>query len=88
MVHAAKGDYMAGVRMQGLSVPGVVARGFFPGALSHVSRRVSFFLGSLVVPGGGAGWPGIGYLAWRAAAERDMPVLLGSALVMAAVLAT
>ena len=24
------------------------------------------------------GWPGLGYLAWRAAAARDMPVLLGS----------
>jgi peptide/nickel transport system permease protein len=86
MGHAAKGDYMTGVRMLGLSVPGVVARGFIPGALSHVSRRVSFFLGSLVVLEAALGWPGLGYLAWRAAAERDMPVLLGSALVMATAL--
>ncbi len=77
---------MTGVRVQGLSVPGAVARGFVPGALSHLSRRISFLLGSLVVLEAALGWPGIGYLAWRAAGERDMPVLLGAALVMAAAL--
>jgi peptide/nickel transport system permease protein len=86
MVQAGSGEYMTGVRVQGLSVPGVVARGFIPGALSHLSRRISFLLGSLVVLEAALGWPGIGYLAWRAAAERDMPVLLGAALVMAVAL--
>ena len=31
------------------------------------------------------GWPGLGWLAWRAAGERDLPVLLGVALVSALV---
>lgn len=77
---------MAGVRVGGLSVPGVIARGFTPGALSHLARRISFFLGSVVVLEAALGWPGIGYLAWRAAAERDMAVLLGAALIMSVAL--
>lgn len=84
--HSSTGEHITGVRIMGLSVPKVIARGFIPGAASHVARRVSFFLGSLVVVEAALGWPGLGYLAWRAAAERDMPVLLGAALVMAAVL--
>ena len=86
MTHAAAGEHLSGSRMLGLSVPWVMARSFLPGALSHVSRRVSFFLGSVVVLEAALGWPGLGYLAWRAAAERDMPVLLGSTLVMSVAL--
>lgn len=80
---SASGEHITGVRAMGLSLPGVVLRGFLPGALSHLSRRISFLLGSMVVLEAALGWPGLGYLAWRAAAERDMPVLLGAALVMA-----
>jgi peptide/nickel transport system permease protein len=86
LYHASKGDHITGARLLGLSIPVEIARGFIPGALSHLARRVSFFLGSLVVLEAALGWPGIGYLAWRAAAERDMPVLLGSAFVMAVAL--
>jgi peptide/nickel transport system permease protein len=84
--HACSGEHMTGVRVGGLSVPGVIARGFIPGALSHMARRISFFLGSVVVLEAALGWPGIGYLAWRAAAERDMAVLLGAALIMSVAL--
>lgn len=84
LAHSVSGDHILGARMLGLSVVSEVARGFIPGALSHFARRVSFFMGSMVVLEATLGWPGLGYLAWRAAAERDMPVLLGSALVMAA----
>ncbi len=84
--HSSNGEYMTGVRVGGLSVPGVIARGFIPGAVSHMARRVSFFLGSVVVLEAALGWPGIGYLAWRAAAERDMAVLLGAALIMSVAL--
>lgn len=84
--HAGSGEHIAGARVLGLSAKREIARGFIPGALAHLSRRVSFVLGSLVVLEATLGWPGIGYLAWRAASERDMPVLLGSALVMAAAL--
>lgn len=83
--HAARGEHLVGVRLLGLSVPLAVARGFLPGASSHLARRISFVLGSLVVLESALGWPGLGYLAWRAAAERDVPVLLGVALVLAAV---
>lgn len=83
--HASRGEHLVGVRMLGLSVPLAVARGVLPGASSHLARRISFALGSLVVLESAVGWPGLGYLAWRAAAERDVPVLLGVALVLAAV---
>ena len=83
---ALKGEHLTGVRMLGLSLPEVVARDFIPGTLSHISRRISFFLGSLVVVESALGWPGVGYLAWRAAAERDMAVLLGAAFIMSVLL--
>lgn len=81
---AGSGEHLTGARALGLSVPMEIARGFLPGAVSHIARRVSFFMGSMVVLEATLAWPGLGYLAWRAAGERDMPVLLGSALVMAA----
>lgn len=84
--HAATGEHLLGARLLGIPVPREIARGFLPDALSHIARRISFFLGSLVVLEATLGWAGLGYLAWRAAAERDMPVLLGSALVMATAL--
>ncbi|TLM98218.1 ABC transporter permease subunit, partial [bacterium] len=84
--HSATGDHITGVMIMGLSMREVIARGFIPGAVSHISRRISFYFGSLVVLEAALGWPGLGYLAWRAAAERDMPVLLGAALVMAGLL--
>ena len=77
-------DHLIGARLLGLSVPGVVARGFLPGAASHLSGRMGLILSSLVVLESALGWPGLGYLAWRAAAERDLPVLLGVTLVLAA----
>lgn len=83
--HAARGEHLVGVRMLGFSVPLAVVRGVLPGASSHLARRISFALGSLVVLESALGWPGLGYLAWRSAAERDVPVLLGVALVLAAV---
>ncbi|MBI5015763.1 MAG: ABC transporter permease [Deltaproteobacteria bacterium] len=83
--HAGSGEHLVGARLLGLSVAAVVTRGFLPGAVSHLSRRTSFALGSLVVLESVLGWPGLGWLAWRAAAERDLPVLLGVALISALV---
>jgi peptide/nickel transport system permease protein len=82
---ASTGDFLLGVRLLGMSVPRAVARGFLPGAASHVCRRIGFVLGSMVVLESAVGWPGLGYLAWRSAAERDLPVLLAVALVFALV---
>ncbi len=81
---ARSGDHLVGVRMLGLSVGLSVARGFLPGFSAHLARRVGFVLGSLVILESALGWPGLGHLVWRAAAERDLPVLLGAALVLAA----
>lgn len=83
--HAATAEYLVGARMLGLSVPWLIARAFLPGAAAHLARRLSFLLGSLVVLEAALGWPGLGQLAWRAAAERDTPVLLAVALVLALV---
>ena len=62
---------------------GAVLRVALPGITAYLSRRLAFVLGSLVVVESAVGWPGLGYLAWRAASTRDLPVLLGVALVMA-----
>lgn len=86
LTHAGSGEHMVGARLLGIPVHREIARGFLPDALSHIARRISFFLGSMVVLEATLGWTGLGYLAWRAAAERDMPVLLGSALIMATAL--
>jgi peptide/nickel transport system permease protein len=80
---SARGDHLIGARVLGLSVRGTVLRGALPGISAHLSRRLAFALGSLVVVESAVGWPGLGYLAWRAASTRDLPVLLGVALVMA-----
>jgi peptide/nickel transport system permease protein len=82
---AGAGEHLVGARLLGLSIPRVVGRALLPGIASHLSRRASFALGSLVVLESVLGWPGLGWLAWRAAGERDMPVLLGVALVSALV---
>ena len=79
---SARGEYLTGVRLLGFSVPAMVLRGALPGIATHLSRRLAFVLGSLVVVESAMGWPGLGYLAWRAASVRDLPVLLGVALVM------
>lgn len=79
------GEHLVGARLLGLPVAWVVARGALPGIASHLARRVSFALGSAVVLESVLGWPGLGWLAWRAAGERDLPVLLGVALVSALV---
>ena len=80
---ASRGEHLTGVRLLGLSVPGAVLRVALPGITAYLSRRLAFVLGSLVVVESAVGWPGLGYLAWRAASTRDLPVLLGVALVMA-----
>ncbi len=82
---ALRQDHLVGTRVLGLSVAAAVARGFLPALVSHLARRVAFVLGALVVLESALGWPGVGNLAWRAAAERDLPVLLGVALVLALV---
>jgi peptide/nickel transport system permease protein len=82
---AAQGDHLVGARLLGASVPLAVARGMLPGATTHLARRTGFVLGSLVVLESALGWSGLGHLAWRSAAERDLPVLLGVAVVLALV---
>jgi len=82
---ASHAECLTGARLLGLSVPGAVVRLALPGIAAYLSRRLAFVLGSLVVVESAVGWPGLGYLAWRAASTRDLPVLLGVALVMAVV---
>ncbi len=76
-------DYWIGARLLGVPLHRLLLRAALPGLAAYLSRRTAFVLGSTVVLESALGWPGLGYLAWRAAAERDTPVLLGCALVMA-----
>ncbi len=78
-------DYWIGARLLGVALHRLLFRAALPGLAAYLSRRTAFVLGSTVVLESALGWPGLGYLAWRAAAERDTPVLLGCALVMALV---
>lgn len=82
---ASRSDFLVGIRLLSLSVPAAVARTVLPGIASHLAHKSGFVLGSLVVLESALGWPGLGHLAWRAAAERDLPVLLAVALLLAAV---
>ncbi len=78
-------DYWIGARLLGVPLHRLLFRAALPGLAAYLSRRTAFVLGSTVVLESALGWPGLGYLAWRAAAERDTPVLLGCTLVMALV---
>ncbi len=78
-------EHRTGARLLGIPDWEVRVREALPGLAAHLSRRVSFVLGSTVVLEAALGWPGLGYLAWRAAAQRDLPLLLGAAVLMAAV---
>ncbi len=81
--HAA--GYRVGARLLRLPRVAVAVRATVPGVADHLAGRVTFLLGSLVVLESALGWPGLGYLAWRAAAERDLPVLLAVAVLLAVV---
>lgn len=78
-------DYLVGARLLGLPVWATVARALAPRLVGHLAARASLALGSLVVLESALGWPGLGNLAWRAAAARDLPVLLAVALLLAVV---
>lgn len=82
--HALKAEHLVGVKLLGMSMPMAAARGFLPGATAHLSRRIAFALGSLVVLESVLGWHGLGSLAWKAAIARDLPILLGVAIFFAA----
>ena len=84
LARASTEDHLLGIRLLGLSVPRAIVWGFLPGGAAQVSRRIGFVLGSIVVLESALGWPGLGHLAWRSAAERDLPILLGVALILAA----
>ncbi|GAB4254962.1 ABC transporter permease subunit [Deferrisoma sp.] len=82
---AGRVEHRVGARLLGIPEAAVTVRETLPGVAAHLSRRVAFVLGSTVILEAALGWPGLGYLTWRAAAERDLPLLLGSAVVLAAV---
>lgn len=82
---ARRVEHRVGARILGIPEVAVTVREAVPGLAAHLSRRVAFVLGSTVILEAALGWPGLGYLTWRAAAERDLPLLLGSAVVLAAV---
>ncbi|GAB6061715.1 ABC transporter permease subunit [Deferrisoma palaeochoriense] len=82
---AGRVEHRVGARLLGIPEAAVTVRETLPGVAAHLSRRVAFVLGSTVILEAALGWPGLGYLTWRAAAERDLPLLLGSAVALAAV---
>ncbi len=85
VTEVAREEYLVGARLLGLPVWATAARALAPRLVGHLAARASLALGSLVVLESALGWPGLGNLAWRAAAARDLPVLLAVALLMAVV---
>lgn len=81
---ASKGEHLVGAKLLRLHIPMTIARGLLPGAAAHLSSRIAFVLGSLIVLESVLGWHGLGSLAWKAAIARDMPILLAVAVSFAA----
>lgn len=52
---------------------------------SLVATKIPYLLGGAIVVEQVFNWPGMGRLAWQAASDRDYPVLLGVALLAAAI---
>lgn len=78
-------DYMRTARAKGASLwRHLYKDGFVLPLSSLLATKIPYLLGGAIVVEQVFNWPGMGRLAWQAALDRDYPVLLGVALVAAA----
>lgn len=79
-------EYVRTARAKGAPVwRHAAAEGLLLPVIAALAAKVPFVLGGAVVVEQVFNWPGLGRLAWQAALDRDYPVIMGLALLAAAV---
>lgn len=77
-------DYMRTARAKGAGLwRHLYKDGFVMPLSSILANKIPYLLGGAVVVEQVFNWPGMGRLAWQAAADRDYPILLGVTLLAA-----
>ncbi len=79
--------YVEAARARGAPVWPHVLRNLIPPLTTLVTSRVAFLVGGLVILERMLNLNGLGAILWRAALDRDVPLVLGITLVTAAVVA-
>lgn len=78
-------DYIRAARAKGASVWGhAFKEGFLIPVTEIVASKIPFIIGGAVIVEQVFNWPGMGRMAWQAAQDRDFPVIMGIAIVVAA----
>ena len=77
-------DYVRTARAKGLSGSRVLLRYALPNAITPVVTQIGldfgYFLGGVVVVEQVFAWPGIGFQAWQAIDNLDVPMIMGTVL--------
>ncbi len=77
-------DYVRTARAKGLSSRKVLLRHALPNAMTPVVTQIGldfgYFLGGIVVVEQVFAWPGIGFQAWQAIDNLDVPMIMGTVL--------
>ena len=77
-------DYVRTARAKGLSGTRVLLRHALPNAITPVVTQIEldfgYFLGGIVVVEQVCAWPGIGFQAWQAIDNLDVPMIMGTVL--------
>ena len=74
--------FVQAVRAKGASIPRHLFRYLLGPMVASVLGRIPLLLGGAIVVESVFTLPGIGFLTWRAAAERDAPLIMGVTLVL------
>ena len=84
LLDVLKTDYVRTARAKGLSGPKVLLRHALPNAITPVVTQIGldfgYFLGGIVVVEQVFAWPGIGFQAWQAIDNLDVPMIMGTVL--------
>jgi peptide/nickel transport system permease protein len=77
-------DYVRTARGKGLRERTIMLRHILPNAIRPVvtmwGMDLGYFLGGMVVVETVFAWPGIGYQAWKAVRDLDIPMIMGTVL--------
>lgn len=79
-------DYIRTARAKGAAVwRHAIKEGFLIPVTEIMSAKIPFLIGGAVIVEQVFNWPGMGRMAWQAAQDRDFPVIMGIALLAAAI---
>jgi peptide/nickel transport system permease protein len=84
LLDVLKADYVRTARAKGLGEGRVILRHALPNAITPVVTQIGldfgYFLGGIVVVEQVFAWPGIGFQAWQAIDNLDVPMIMGTVL--------